>query len=400
MSLNVILECLASSSGESYVSRQKEIDLFKQLTLSSPKDLFDVVSKITADAPMDVEPNTVGEYLYGCVIGQSSAPVGCTPSCIDGYVLPESKGCTYFVYRRFDNKTTQIKRGKESTAYLFIPFGDSSDLRREEISLFNDEHIKHVSVYQYPEKGINYEHLIDHNIKKMQLKDKMAKNSDTSPKSTSDTKTSSKDTSDTNTSSTSDTNTSIKGTSDINTSTKGTSDTNTSTKGTEETSTNVTSTKSTSDTQSRKLKVKKSSGRNKKSLELSVNPRKMNRKMRSDSSSDQDRSSKSNSSSDESRKSKSSESKKSNSSSDESRKSKSADISEDNKNVSNFECPNTPINNTNDKRKSSWLCGLVVAILTFIVIIVIAYLIYRSGWLTNVESKKALLIQPDHVLKK
>lgn len=165
MSLATVFEALALNVGDSYESRQKDIESLESYrSVAGIKESNRVSSKIIANAPNDVNPDTVGEYLYGCAIEQTEAPTACVPSCVNSYSIDSIK-CRYAVYKRSNHGTIKINKVQNGDiVYLYIPHKDSKDLSSDEIEIFRSCGFKKVVVYQYPDKGINYEYIDSYTI--------------------------------------------------------------------------------------------------------------------------------------------------------------------------------------------------------------------------------------------
>ena len=377
MSLGAVYEALALNTGDSYVSRKKEIETLESYRSSADlEESQKVVSSILANAPRSAEPNSVGEYLYGCAIEQTEAPTGCVPSCVNGYSI-ESVKCRYAVYKRSDQGTIKINKVMGGgTVYLYIPYRDSSELSEEELEIFKAGRFTKVIIYQYPKKGINYEFLIERSIPRdSTIRAAMITRKSTGQpvvvKSRKSRSTHSNDSPKRSGSRSSKRSSSIDKESEDEKSSEGKPSKN----------------KSSEDKSSKGKSSKDKSSKDKSSDDESSKNKSSKNKSSEDKSS-KGKSSKGKSSDDGSSKDKSlnEESSKSKSSSDESSKSKSSSkdkSSSQSKNSSNV---------------FGW--GWIIALIVLILIIVIAYLIYQSGWLCDVGSKLETIHEADAITGK
>jgi len=116
------------------------------------------------DAPKDIKPGTVGEFLFGCAVKPKDLSVACTPSCISGLKRPDTSYCDIQTYLLHDGKLTKpnLVGTSATSAYLF---SDVETVPDNVYSSIQNDGITSLSIYINLRNTIDYKYLSEVEIK-------------------------------------------------------------------------------------------------------------------------------------------------------------------------------------------------------------------------------------------
>lgn len=99
---------------------QEAIEDFRTfVTSASEEEIVDIESEITATVPVEIEPGSVDEYIYGCLSDVSEMGTSCTPSCANGYKLKDIDECSLAIYEKKDGTIRNLNNKKSTRAFLY-----------------------------------------------------------------------------------------------------------------------------------------------------------------------------------------------------------------------------------------------------------------------------------------
>ena len=118
------------------------------------------IEQIKRNIPEKIKPDTVGEYLYGCIqddIGENSV---CKPSCVNGGLKNPAIGdCMVPSYYKREQmeKLNEIK-GEEANVFIETCRSKIKTdlLSTEDIKILSDDGVKRAVIYTQHEDTINY----------------------------------------------------------------------------------------------------------------------------------------------------------------------------------------------------------------------------------------------------
>lgn len=156
---------LRSKLSEPALQSRKELEALTKMIKTHEDVRNDMTQEIRATLPKEIVPGSVGEKIYGCLLGSEANGKlsACTPECVTGPPLSGTGGCQMPVYLKTNEKFTKLNdiSGEEAKLYTSDSF---SELSSQEEDTLRSQGVAHVTVYQRESGTHRY-----HTVKKISL---------------------------------------------------------------------------------------------------------------------------------------------------------------------------------------------------------------------------------------